>query len=149
MVKNGIGGGIYLKTFKMLSFEMDYQKKLQRFPLIDGLVINQENSHQLWTLELFLPKEYEELFEELLHSQSVIKAQVVISFPDNDPAPFLVVVSSIHRIQEHISVLLKGRITQKTRQYAELLLQKLLSLNLSKKELLEEFERGLRERPKI
>lgn len=128
---------------------MEYNKKIQSFPLIDGLVINQENSHQLWTLELFISKKHEDFFENLLHSQSVIKAQVVISFPDNDPASFLVVVSSIHHIQDHISVILNGRITPKSRQYAELLLENLLSLNLPKEELLEEFERGLRERPKI
>ena len=133
----------------MLSFEIDYDKKVQSFPLIDGLVINQENSHQLWTLEIFLPKEYEQFFQDLLVKQTVIKAQVVISFPDNDPAPFLIVVSSIHYIGEHLSVLLKGRITHRKRQYAELLLEKLLTENLSKDELLHEFEVGLRERPKI
>lgn len=138
-----------MKTFKMLSFEIDYDKKVQSFPLIDGLVINQENSHQLWTLEIFLPKDYEQFFQDLLVKQTVIKAQVVISFPDNDPAPFLIVVSSIHYIGDYISVLLKGRITHRKRQYAELLLEKLLAENLSKDELLHEFEVGLRERPKI
>lgn len=138
-----------MKTFKMLSFDIEHDKKLQSFPLIDGLVINQENSHQLWTIELFISKEYEEFFEKLFISQKVIKAQIVISFPDNDPASFLVVVSSIHLIGDHISVLLKGRITPKKRQYAELLLEKLLLEELSKEELLEEFQVGLRERPKL
>ncbi len=133
----------------MLSFEVEKDKKLQNFPLIDGLVINQENSHQLWTLELFLEKEHQSFFEKLLASQTVIKAQVVISFPDNDPAPFLVVVSSIHEVQDNITVLLKGRITQKKRLYAERLLEKLLAANLSKDELLGQFELGLRERPKL
>ncbi len=138
-----------LKTFKMLSFEIENQKKLQSIPLIDGLIINQENSHQLWTVELFLPKQYEPMFQQLLEDQTVIKAQIVISFPDNDPAHFLIVVTSIHRIGDNISVLLKGRITQKQRQYAELLLEKLLAQELSKDELLHEFEIGLRERPKL
>ena len=133
----------------MISFEMEHDKKLVTFPVLDGLVINQENSHQLWTIELFTSKEYATLFEQYLASQSVIKAQVVISFPDNDPAPLLVVVSSIHYINDQISILFKGRITQKKRQYAELLLEKLLSEELSKDALLEKFESGLRERPKL
>lgn len=128
---------------------MNHQKNLLNIPLIDGLVINQENSHQLWTVELFISKEHEEVFRQYLESQTVIKAQVVISFPDNDPANFLVVVSSIHHIGDNISVLLKGRITQKQRQYAELLLEKLLAQDLTKDELLHEFEIGLRERPKL
>ena len=143
------GGDKSLKTFKMLSFEIEYQKKLQSIPLIDGLVINQENSHQLWTVECFISQQYEPIFQQLLDEQTVIKAQVVISFPDNDPAHFLIVVSSIHRIGDNISVLLKGRITHKQRQYAELLLEKLLAQELSKNELLHEFEIGLRERPKL
>ena len=144
-----LGGEKPLKTFKMLSFEIEYQKKLQSIPLIDGLVINQENSHQLWTVECFISQQYEPIFQQLLDEQTVIKAQVVISFPDNDPAHFLIVVSSIHRIGDNISVLLKGRITHKQRQYAELLLEKLLAQELSKNELLHEFEIGLRERPKL
>ena len=144
-----LGGEKPLKTFKMLSFEIEYQKKLQSIPLIDGLVINQENSHQLWTVECFISQQYEPIFQQLLDEQTVIKAQVVISFPDNDPAHFLIVVSSIHRIGDNISVLLKGRITHKQRQYAELLLEKLLAQELSKDELLHEFEIGLRERPKL
>lgn len=144
-----LGGDKSLKTFKMLSFEIEYQKKLLSIPLIDGLVINQENSHQLWTVECFISKQYEPMFQQLLENQTVIKAQVVISFPDNDPAHFLIVVSSIHRIGDNISVLLKGRITQKQRQYAELLLEKLLAQELTKDELLHEFEIGLRERPKL
>lgn len=144
-----LGGDKSLKTFKMLSFEIEHQKKIQSIPLIDGLIINQENSHQLWTVELFISKQYEPIFQQLLEDQTVIKAQVVISFPDNDPAHFLVVVSSIHLIGDNISVLLKGRITQKKRQYAELLLEKLLAQELTKDELLHEFEIGLRERPKL
>ena len=145
-----LGGEKPLKTFKMLSFEIEYQKKLQSIPLVDGLVINQENSYQLWTVELFISKEYEPLFQQLLEDQTVIKAQIVISFPDNDPANFLIVVSSIHHIGDNnISVLLKGRITHKQRQYAELLLEKLLAQDLTKDDLLHEFEIGLRERPKL
>ena len=144
-----LGGDKPLKTFKLLSFEIEHQKKIQSIPLIDGLIINQENSHQLWTVELFISKQYEPIFQKLLEDQTVIKAQVVISFPDNDPAHFLVVVSSIHLIGDSISVLLKGRITHKKRQYAELLLEKLLEQNLTKDELLHEFEIGLRARPKI
>lgn len=144
-----LGGEKSLKTFKMLSFEIEYQKKIQSIPLIDGLIINQENSHQLWTVELFISKQYEPIFQQLLEDQTVIKAQVVISFPDNDPAYFLIVVTSIHHIGDNISVLLKGRITQKKRQYAELLLEKLLAQDLTKDELLHEFEIGLRERPKL
>ena len=53
-----------MKTFKMMAFDMKTAEGTQKFPLIDGIVINQENSHQLWILELFLPATYRSLFEE-------------------------------------------------------------------------------------
>lgn len=45
-----------MKMFKMLSFDMMTADGVQKFPLTDGIIINQENSHQLWILELFIPK---------------------------------------------------------------------------------------------
>ena len=55
-------------------------------------------------------EEASKLFQKLLEDQTVIKAQIVISFPDNDPAYFLIVVTSIHHIgYNNISVLLKGK----------------------------------------
>jgi len=136
-----------LKTFKMLSFELMTEKGRKQIPLEDGIVINQENSHKSWILELFISEKYKVIFEQLQASNEVFDVQVVISFPDNEPAPFRVVVGNIHVIGDRISVLLKGTITRRRTKYAEQLLKLLLEENLSGKELFERFEKGMRDRP--
>lgn len=133
----------------MLSFDLIKEDGKQHFPLIDGIVINQENSHKSWVLELYISREHITTFQQLHTSGEVFDAHVVISFPDNEPAPFTVVVSEIREIQGHFSVLLKGSVKQLRKKYAEQLLKLLLEENLSKEELLKRFEQGMKERPKL
>ncbi len=53
-----------MKTFKMLSVGIVNEDRLQDFPLIDGIIINQENSHRLWILEMFIDQEHQSIFEQ-------------------------------------------------------------------------------------
>ena len=53
-----------MKTFKMLSVGIVNENRLQDFPLIDGIIINQENSHRLWILEMFIDQEHQSIFEK-------------------------------------------------------------------------------------
>ncbi|RKJ17563.1 hypothetical protein D7X33_46510, partial [Butyricicoccus sp. 1XD8-22] len=115
-----------MKTFKMLSFDLIKDDEELNFPLIDGIVINQENSYKSWILEIFISKEHIASFQELQTSGEVFDANVVISFPENEPAPFSVVVSEIKEIGEKVSVLMKGKVKQVRIKYAEQLLKKLL-----------------------
>lgn len=138
-----------MKTFKMLSFDLIRDDEERNFPLIDGIVINQENSYKSWILEIFISKEHIASFQELQTSGEVFDANVVISFPENEPAPFSVVVSEIKEIGEKVSVLMKGKVKQVRIKYAEQLLKKLLEKDLPKEELLKRFEKGLRERPRL
>ncbi|KGR92507.1 hypothetical protein CD30_01485 [Ureibacillus massiliensis 4400831 = CIP 108448 = CCUG 49529] len=138
-----------MKTFKMLSFDLIKDDEELNFPLIDGIVINQENSYKSWILEIFISKEHIASFQELQTSGEVFDANVVISFPENEPAPFSVVVSEIKEIGEKVSVLMKGKVKQVRIKYAEQLLKKLLEKDLPKEELLKRFEKGLRERPRL
>lgn len=139
----------YLKTFKMLSFDLLSKGEFKRFPLIDGIIINQENSHQMWILELYTSSEYRDSFQQLIDSGEVVDARAIISLPDNEPAPFSVIVHSITEVNGNISVLLKGRIKAQRKKYAEQLLSQLLEKGLRNDELLQAFEQGMRERPSI
>ena len=138
-----------MKTFKMLSFDLFYEGEIKQFPLIDGIVINQENSHQMWILELFISHDYRDFFNALIVNGDVLDARAIISLPDNEPAPFSVVVHTITEVNGNISVLLKGRIKAQRKKYAELLLTQLLETGLRNEELLEAFEQGMRERPSL
>ena len=133
----------------MMSFDLLSEDGEQAIPILDGLVINQENSHQSWVLELFISSKHRSIFDQLYISSHVFDAQVVISFPDNEPAPFSLVVCAIETIGDHSSILLKGKIKARRKRYAELLLQQLLTEGLSNEELLERFQQGMLKRPKI
>ncbi|RHW39984.1 hypothetical protein D1B33_03820 [Lysinibacillus yapensis] len=138
-----------MKTFKLLSFDLIKEDGYLNLPIVDGIVINQENSHKSWILELFLPKEHQSTFEKLKTDNNVFEVQVIISFPENEPAPFIVKVNNIEVIGEKISVLLKGTIKTHRSKYSEALLTYLLNENLSNDELLSRFKKGMRERPHL
>src|SRR5690606_37499125 len=109
----------------MISVGILVDDKIQDFPLVDGIIINQENSHRMWILELFIDQEHQQLFEGWKESGELLEARVVISYPDNEPAGFRVAVDTVQQIGEHISVLLKGRLKRARTQYAEHLLEEL------------------------
>ncbi|MDN4605977.1 YwpF family protein [Sporosarcina highlanderae] len=138
-----------MKTFKMLSVGILIDDKIQDFPLIDGIIINQENSHRMWILEMFIDKQHEELFQGWKDSEEVLDTSVVISYPENEPAGFRVAVDTVQRIGDNISVLLKGRLKRARTQYAEHLLEELITEGLSGEELLKRFESDMRERPRL
>ena len=133
----------------MLAFDFMSTGSIQQIPLTDGIIINQENSHNSWILELYIPNTYRDIFNPLLATNTVLDARAVISFPDNEPASFSLVVSNIKDIGDHISVLLKGTLKAQRKRYAEQLLQELLAEGLSNEELLIRFESGMKERPKL
>ncbi|MDI7740868.1 YwpF family protein [Lysinibacillus fusiformis] len=139
-----------MKTFKMLSFDLINEDGGLNIPIIDGIVINQENSRKSWILELFLSKDQQSIFENLKVANDVFEVHVIISFPDNEPAPFKVMVSDVREIgNDKITVLLKGTIKARRSKYAEALLKTLLTENLSSEELMERFKKGMRERPRL
>lgn len=144
-----VRGVAALKTFKMISVGVLIDDKIVDFPLIDGIIINQENSHRMWILELFIDNEHQNLFEGWKESGELVEARVVISYPGNEPAGFRVAVDAVQQIGDHISVLLKGRLKRARTQYAEHLLEELITEGLGGEELLKRFESDMRERPRL
>ena len=138
-----------MKTFKMLSVGIVNENHLQDFPLIDGIIINQENSHRLWILEMFIDQEHQSIFEQWRENEELLEAKVVISYPENEPAAFLVAVEAVKPIGDNISVLLKGRLKRARAQYAEQLLEELIGEGFEGQELLHRFESDMRSRPRL
>lgn len=138
-----------MKTFKMLSVGIVNEDHLQDFPLIDGIIINQENSHHLWILEMFIDQKYQETFEKWKAEEALLEAKVVISYPENEPAAFRVAVEDVKQIGDNISVLLKGRLKRARAQYAEQLLEELIGEGLGGNDLLSRFEADMRSRPRL
>lgn len=138
-----------MKTFKMLSVGIVNDDRLQDFPLVDGIIINQENSHHLWILEMFIDKEHQVFFDKWKNEEVLLEAKVVISYPENEPAAFRVTVESVKQIGDNISVLLKGRLKRARAQYAEQLLEELIGEGLEGDDLLSRFESDMRSRPRL
>lgn len=139
----------HLKTFKMISINVLHEEKIVEFPLTDGIIINQENSHRMWILEIFIDAQHKEFFEEKLKVEELFEAKVVISYPENEPAAFQVTISAIKQIGNNISVLMKGRLKRARSKYAEQLLEELIIEGLAGPELLERFESDMRARPRL
>lgn len=137
-----------MKTFKMVSFGIMKDDEVHDIPLLDGIIINQNNNDDTWILEAFITKDHLKYFEEFKDSGDEFDVQVIITSSDNDPAPFHVKVETITEIDEKFSILMKGTVTVRTK-YTVTLLKTLLEEDLSNEELLQRFEQGLRERPRL
>lgn len=138
-----------MKTFKMLSVGVSHDDHTEDIPLIDGIIINQENSHHMWILEMFIDQKYKDNFEASMNTDKLIEVKVVISYPENEPAAFLVAVDTVKQIGDNVSVLMKGRLKRARSQYAEQLLEELISEGLGGQDLLERFESDMRSRPRL
>ncbi|HJF34165.1 MAG TPA: YwpF-like family protein [Sporosarcina psychrophila] len=138
-----------MKTFKMLSLGILIENRVQDFPLIDGIIINQENSHRMWILEMFIDKKNQAIFEKWMADEELLEVKAVISYPENEPAAFRVAVKGVKLIGENVSVLLKGRLKRARAQYAEQLLQELIGEGIEGDELLQRFESDMRSRPRL
>lgn len=136
-----------MKTFKMLSLGVEKDDVVTDYPLNDGIIINQENSHRTWVLEMLMDINYKETFENMMKSEDIYDVKVVISYPGNEPATFEVAVYDVKEMDGQISVLLKGTLKRARRKYAETLLSELLEDGLVGEELLERFETDMRTRP--
>ncbi|MUV05894.1 hypothetical protein GOP80_01660 [Planococcaceae bacterium Storch 2/2-2] len=138
-----------MKTFKMLSISLVENGVFHEYALEDGIIINQENSHRMWVLELYIDAKHQETFERWIEEEKLLEARVVISYPENEPAGFIVTVSEVRKIGSLISVLLKGKLKRARTKYAEQLLKELLEEGLEGDALLERFEHDMRERPRL
>ncbi|WP_243354373.1 YwpF-like family protein [Bacillus litorisediminis] len=138
-----------MKTFKLISFQIIEGETLQDIPLKDGLIINREDIEKRWLIETFIKEEYVGVFEEAFKNGKELLIQVVITRPENDPAPFRATVVKLKKINESYSVLLEGYINKTRNDYAELLLTYLLDKGISGDQLLEAFKSNMITKPKL
>lgn len=138
-----------MKTFKMLSMGLVDEENIINFPLEDGIIINQENSHRSWVLEMLMDLSHEERFKQMMDTGKIYDVKVVISYPENEPATFEVGIYGVKKIGDHISILMKGTLKRARRKYAETLLSELLEEGLEGEQLLTRFQSDMRSRPAL
>lgn len=87
-------------------------------PLVDGIIINQENSHRSWILEMYVDKTDSTFFEQFKNSGELMEVKVIISYPENEPASFEVAVNAVKTIGDYVSVLFTGTLKRVRRTRA-------------------------------
>ncbi|MEW9110788.1 YwpF-like family protein [Cytobacillus gottheilii] len=136
-----------MKTFKLVSMQVVEEDKLTDIVLDDGLIINKEDENSTWLLEAYINSQYKSYFQQKSDQELVV--QVVISKKENDPAAFLTTILSMNEFDDHISILFKGQLKRTKSDFAEILLQDLLTQGLTGEDLMNEFKLKMRSRPKL
>ncbi len=140
-----------MKTFKLMSFDVFDGEGFKKYPLDDGIIINQESSHQSWVLEIFGDAAYAKDFEQYIGTDTILEIRAVISHPNNEPASLRVLVQQIKHVDgNRVSILFKGQLkTRYRQQYAELLLEHLVKQGIEGEELIRQFDIGMKTRPRL
>lgn len=138
-----------MKTFKLISLEVVDGETVTEVPLTDGLIINKEDEHSTWLLEAYTELSLYDFFKKIADEKKEIIVQVIITKKENDPAFFQTTISTLNKFEDHISVLLEGRLRRTRRDYSELLLDNLLQKGYSGDDLLHEFKDKMKSKPRI
>ncbi|MDG5471213.1 YwpF family protein [Jeotgalibacillus sp. ET6] len=139
-----------MKTFKLVNLKIAEEDSVRSFHLFDGLIINKEDDKQTWILEAFLEDTELDYFKNAQQNREDLEVLAVISSEKNDPASFYAHVHNVRHIGDKISVLFTGNLRNQRNEYAENLLDHLVSKSdLTGNELLHEFRTQMKERPRL
>ncbi|WP_147802252.1 YwpF-like family protein [Alkalicoccus halolimnae] len=143
-----------MKTFRLCSLTILFDEapqedkpiKGKEIPLRDGLIINKEEAEKNWLLEAVVDKDWLPFFEDYLHKQQPLMAEVTITKRTNDPATLYSEIKAVHELDEHLSVHIEGRIVAKREDLSDMLLRNLLDEGYKGEALYEEYRRRKKDR---
>lgn len=140
-----------LKSFRLCSLTVFIESNDQHttkhcIPLIDGLIINKENSDDHWLLEGLIQKDFFQFFNNLKINKEPMIVEAVITSKDNPPATFAARVRDIKYIKDQLQLLLDSKRIVRKDTFSEIILKELINKGLSGEELVGEFKRIKKER---
>ena len=139
-----------MKTFKLVKLQIVENDSIRDFSLLDGLIINKEDDKQTWILEAFLQDEQMDYFKTIQQQTEDIELLAVISNKRNDPASLFAHIHEVRHIGDKMSVLFKGHLRNQRNEYAEQLLDHLVShSSLTGDELMKTFREQMKARPRL
>ena len=140
-----------MKSFKLISLQiMTGTPQLVDVELVDGLIINKENSSSMWIVEALVEENhYNELKNYLPDETEDVRIQVVITKKENDPAVFKTILKTKKLVDGHVSLLFVGTLQNTRNQYAELLLEDLIKKGFTGDQLIKEFKEQIRSKRKL
>jgi hypothetical protein len=137
-----------MKTFKLVSFQVVDNETILDIELADGLIINKEDENNTWLIEVLTNSSHQDFFENAYQDQRDFIIRVVITKKENDPVSFHIKVCSVQKLENNISIMLKGTLKRNSRRnYAEVLLKELLDKGLNGDNLLGEFKEQMKNKP--
>ncbi len=139
-----------MKTFKAVRFQiLSENSTVTEYELIDGVIINKENSGTGWLLEIVISDVHQEQMEQYMAEEKLLDIRVVITRPSNDPALFDATIKHITPLKEYISVVFECHIYTLRQVYAESLLEQLVNEGLEGDELITTFNRMMQSKPRL
>lgn len=139
-----------MKTFKAVRFQIVSENStVTEYELIDGVIINKENSGTGWLLEIVISDVHQEQMEQYMAEEKLLDIRVVITRPSNDPALFDATIKHITPLKEYISVVFECHIYTLRQVYAESLLEQLVNEGHEGDELITTFNRMMQSKPRL
>ncbi|GEN52488.1 YwpF-like family protein [Halobacillus faecis] len=134
-----------MKTFKLISLDIVEEKHeditQRRIKLEDGLIINREDDHGRWIIEVYVDESYRDFFETMKEKEEEIIIQVKITKQSNRPATFLVKPIDVNIIGDRMNVIFMGTIVDRQQEQVEWVLKQLMDEGYQGEDLLEEFKK--------
>ena len=139
-----------MKTFKAVRFQIVSENStVTEYELIDGVIINKENSGTGWLFEIVIYDVHHEQMDQYMAEEKLLDIRVVITRPSNDPALFDATIKHITPLKEYISVVFECHIYTLRQVYAESLLEQLVNEGLEGDELITTFNRMMQSKPRL
>ncbi|WP_226578142.1 YwpF-like family protein [Halobacillus litoralis] len=134
-----------MKTFKLISLDIVEEKNeditQRRIKLQDGLIINREDDHGRWVIEVYVDESYNDFFDAMHRNEEEIIIQAKITKQTNRPATFMVKPIDINRIGDGMNVIFMGTIIDRQQEQVEKVLKQLMDEGYQGEELLEQFKK--------
>lgn len=139
-----------MKTFKAVRFQIvSENSSVAEYELLDGLIINKENSGTGWVLEIVISDIHQEQMQAYMEAETLLDIRVVITRPSNDPALFDATIKHITPLNGSISVVFECHIYTLRQVYAENLLEQLVNEGMQGQELITTFNRMMKSKPRL
>jgi hypothetical protein len=138
-----------MKTFKLISLEIVEDEKNVEVPLDHGVIINKENSKATWLIEAYTKLGLYDYFKKIQDEDRELIVEVIITKAENDPVYYQTKISCLQLFEEHISVLLEGKLRRKSSGFSEILLERLIKDGLTGEDLLSAFKKQKNSKPKL
>lgn len=126
-----------MKSFKVIDLKIIQDQNFIVPDVLDGVIINMEHGEDPWIIEIVTTGDLTSLLEKL--KGQLLEMMVTITRSSNTPAKFSATLMDINPMDEQISLVFKGDIIVHGPNYAEELLEFLVSEGYEGQTLVNEF----------